>query len=92
MIKKNIVVLVPRGSLIVWRVVYIASNHCTAESIKGILTGEGFLVIVRPTGAADGIGILFEVLVPQSEVEEAHEAISQLLLSRAGQGENGQPG
>lgn len=70
-----------------WRVVYIASNCGKAEAIKGILTGEGFLVTVRPAGNMDGAnGIFYEVLVPLSEVEEAHDAISQLLLSASRQG------
>lgn len=73
-----------------WRVVYIASNRPTAEAIKGLLTGEGFLVTVRPAGPADGTGnVLYEVLVPQSEAEEASEAISHLLLSGSGRGEDG---
>lgn len=67
-----------------WRVVYIAPSGVAAETIKEFLTREGFLVTIRPAGIGEAGGVRpFEVLVPQSEVEEAHEVLSQFLASRS---------
>lgn len=67
-----------------WRVVYIAHNQQSAEQIKSFLSREGFLVNLRPAGFSDGTSRCFyEVLVPQSEAEEASEVISQT-FTRAG--------
>ncbi len=60
-----------------WTVVYIASNRATAETLKKILNKEGLLVMLRPTGIPHlGDGSTVEVLVPESEAEEAHEILS----------------
>ncbi|HHW40878.1 MAG TPA: DUF2007 domain-containing protein [Syntrophomonadaceae bacterium] len=60
-----------------WTVVYIASNRTTAETLKKILNKEGLLVMLRPTGIPHfGDESTVEVLVPESEAEEAHEILS----------------
>lgn len=65
-----------------WRVVYIAHSRSLAETIQDMLAREGFLVTLRPAGIESGHGLAVEVLVPQSEAEEAHQAIHDLLLTR----------
>lgn len=72
-----------RGFNPLWQVVYIAPTRAVAESIQGLLTGEGFLVSIRPTGSENGGHVSFEVLVPPSEAEEALLAIGHLLLTRS---------
>jgi hypothetical protein len=60
-----------------WKVVYIAQSRSVAETIKKILTSEGLLVTLRPVGVPhfeDGGAV--EVLVPESEAEEAHEILT----------------
>jgi hypothetical protein len=47
--------------------------------IKGILSAEGLLVMLRPAGIPHfGVGGAFEVLVPESEAESAHEILSEI--------------
>ncbi len=59
-----------------WTVVYIAQNKTDAEMIKEILSAEGLLVMLRPAGIPQfGAGETFEVLVPESEAESAHEIL-----------------
>lgn len=72
-----------RGFNTLWQVVYIAPTRLVAESLQGVLTGEGFLVSIRPTGPENGGHVSFEVLVPPSEAEEALLAIGHLLLTRS---------
>ncbi len=74
-----------RGVPPVWRVVYIAANRMLAETIRDMLSREGFLVTVRPAGVDSGDLLPFEVLVPQSEAQEAHQVICDLLLARLNQ-------
>ncbi|MBS4025688.1 MAG: DUF2007 domain-containing protein [Clostridia bacterium] len=63
-----------------WTVVYIASNRTIAEMLRGILEGEGLLVMLRPVGTPHfGESGSVEILVPESEVEEAHEILSDAI-------------
>ncbi|WP_461363450.1 putative signal transducing protein [Candidatus Darwinibacter acetoxidans] len=60
-----------------WKVVYIAPNRPIAEMLQGLLRDGGILTMLRPIGAphlGDSAGI--EILVPESEVEEANEIIA----------------
>ncbi|NPV29552.1 MAG: glutamate decarboxylase [Firmicutes bacterium] len=60
-----------------WTVVYIAPNRATAEMLKEILTSEGLLVMLRSAGIPHfGDGGAVEILVPESEAEEAYEILS----------------
>ncbi|MCL6611370.1 MAG: DUF2007 domain-containing protein [Peptococcaceae bacterium] len=62
-----------------WTVVYIAPHKREAERIKDLLSGEGFLVKLKPVGLSQsGDCGPVEVLVPESEVEEAMEIINNL--------------
>jgi hypothetical protein len=45
--------------------------------IKGMLSAEGLLIMLRPAGIPQfGDGGTFEVLVPESEAESAHEILN----------------
>lgn len=62
-----------------WTVVYIAPHKKEAERIKDMLSSEGFLVKLKSVGLsqASECGPV-EVLVPESEVEEAMEIINRM--------------
>jgi hypothetical protein len=60
-----------------WTVVYIAANRAQAEEIRDVLSTEGVLANIRPAGIAmlgDG---LYEVMVLESEADEAHAVLCQ---------------
>ncbi len=60
-----------------WTVVYIAPNRVMADMIKELLNNEGLLVMLRPIGAPHlGASGNVEILVPNSEIEEAQEIIA----------------
>jgi len=66
----------------VWTVVYIAPNRSTAEMLKNYLANEGLLVMLRSVGVPHlGDSSSVEILVPESEVEEAHEVLSTAIGS-----------
>lgn len=56
-----------------WTVIYIAQNKESVDKLQAFLEKEGILVKIRPVGKKtseeDGC---FEVLVPDSEVQDAH--------------------
>jgi len=63
-----------------WTTIYIAPNKATAENLKGILSREGILVNLRFTGlVSHSGGAHIEVMVPEGEVEEAHEILNEVL-------------
>ena len=60
-----------------WTVVYIAANRAQAEMLKNLLFSESILANIRPVGlAALGDG-LYEVLVLESEANEAHAILCE---------------
>lgn len=62
-----------------WTVVYIAPNRSTGEKLKGVLEKEGLLVMLRPLNlACVGEACQYELLVPESEAEEAQEILTTL--------------
>jgi hypothetical protein len=64
-----------------WTVVYIAANRPQAENFKGLLCSEGILANIRPAGLASAMGDgIYEVLVLESEANEAHEILCQHAL------------
>jgi hypothetical protein len=68
--------------LTMWTVVYIASSRKLAESLKATLIDEGLLVTLRSAGSSQvGDTGAHEILVPESEAEEAHEIINKALSS-----------
>lgn len=64
-----------------WTVVYLAKNKKMADKMSNLMSREGVLVKVQPvsknTGDEDGY---FEILVLESEVEEAHSILYELGL------------
>lgn len=65
-----------------WTVVYIAPNGIIADMMKELLDNEGILVMLRPIGAPHlGASASVEILVPDSEAEEAHEIIRESIGS-----------
>jgi hypothetical protein len=65
---------------LVWTVVYIAPNRKIAEHLKNVLDDEGLLVTLRPVGVPSlGDNGSVEILVPESEVEEAHEILANAM-------------
>ncbi len=65
-----------------WTVIYIAPNKAIAEKYKQILSDEGMLVQLRTIGSIHlGDHASVEILVPESEAEEAHEIITEVMGS-----------
>lgn len=63
-----------------WTVIYVAPSQHAADHIKQKLTQEGMLVMLRPIGTATTRGEPpVEIMVPESEAEEANEIIHQAL-------------
>lgn len=63
-----------------WTVVYIALNKTRAERLKDALIAEGLLVNLRGlSNDSDNMSKAVEILVPESEAEEAHEIINNIL-------------
>jgi len=64
-----------------WTVVYIAANRAQAELFKNLLCNEGVLANLRPAGLASALGDgLYEIMVLESEANEAHEILCQYAL------------
>jgi len=61
-----------------WTVIYIAPNEKTAERIQDRLTEEGFLVKLRQTNM---VKQQFEILVPETELDEVQEVLKDILHS-----------
>ncbi len=60
-----------------WTVVYIAPNKREADRLKMLLATEGFLVKLRLIGIPQANNSCsVEILVPESEVDEAMEIIN----------------
>lgn len=65
-----------------WTVIYIAPTKNIAEKYQKALTEEGILVQLRPVGAyQQSNNNSVEILVPESEAEEAHEILTCILGS-----------
>ncbi len=60
-----------------WTVVYIAPSRSVAESLQNVLNSEGLLVMLRTIGLPHvGDSSAVEILVPESEVDEALEILN----------------
>ncbi|MBP2642810.1 MAG: hypothetical protein H6Q67_697 [Firmicutes bacterium] len=63
-----------------WTVVYIAANRTQAETMKDVLCEEGILANIRPAGfSMQGDG-MYEVMVLESEADEAHAILCQFVV------------
>lgn len=60
-----------------WTVVYIAANFTQAQALKNLLYSEGVLADVRPVGIANLGDGMYEILVLESEAEEAHRILCE---------------
>ncbi len=58
-----------------WTVIYVAQTEEESQNIKQKLVSEGFLVKLRQMGKNDDSFV--EVLVPESEADEAHFVLDQ---------------
>lgn len=59
-----------------WTVVYMAQNKEIVTKLQDFLEKEGLLVKIRPMSKnSNNKDNYYEVLVPESEVEEAHSII-----------------
>ncbi|MDK2799731.1 MAG: hypothetical protein PWP27_1122 [Clostridiales bacterium] len=59
-----------------WTVVYMAQSKEIVMKLQQILEKEGLLVKIRPISKnIENNDTYYEVLVPESEVEEAHSII-----------------
>lgn len=61
-----------------WTVVYVAQNKEELDKIYKALDDEGILIKVRKIGKPDDKAI-YEVLVPQSEVEDASVVLTSIV-------------
>lgn len=59
-----------------WTVVYITQNKEQLELLKDRLEAEGLLVKIKPV-QKESHSSSFEVLVPDSEIEQAHGVIME---------------
>ncbi|MBQ9097593.1 MAG: hypothetical protein IJY55_04280 [Clostridia bacterium] len=57
-----------------WTVVYISQNEDVAKEIKQLLEDSQILVMMRSVGEEEEQKS-FEILVPETEVEQAHTII-----------------
>lgn len=55
-----------------WTIIYIATGRSQADKIRSTLLDGGVLADVRPIGFASSGDGLFEILVLESEAEEAN--------------------
>ncbi|HEX3029341.1 MAG TPA: hypothetical protein VHT34_08570 [Clostridia bacterium] len=59
-----------------WTVVYMAQSKDIATKLQVLLSEEGILVKLRPISKnPENNDNYYEVLVPESEIEEAHSVI-----------------
>ena len=64
-----------------WMVVYITQSKETAEKIRELLQSADVLVKVRVANQSSGEKFgCYEILVPESELDEAHSMIIERAL------------
>ncbi|HBM76097.1 MAG TPA: hypothetical protein DD429_11185 [Clostridiaceae bacterium] len=61
-----------------WTVVYVAQSKAGANELKNMLNEQGVLIKVHQIGKSKNGDGLFEVLVPEAEVEDARGILEQL--------------
>jgi len=68
-----------KEATIMWTVVYLAKNKKIADKISRLMTNEGVLVKLQPVNKNIGEEDSYvEILVLESEVEEAHNILYEL--------------
>ncbi len=59
-----------------WTVIYMLQSVEDADNLKELLENADILVKIRPvTKAAEGEANAYEILIPETEKEEAHSII-----------------
>ncbi len=59
-----------------WTVIYMVQSVEDADNLKALLENAEILVKIRPvTKAAEGEANAYEILIPETEKEEAHKII-----------------
>lgn len=59
-----------------WTVIYMVQSLEAAEELRQLLESAGIITKIRPvTKAAEGELNAYEILIPQTEKEEAHKII-----------------
>ena len=59
-----------------WTVIYMVQSMTDAENLKMLLENANVLVKIRPVSkAAEGEANAYEILIPETEKEEAHKII-----------------
>ena len=58
-----------------WTVVYLAQSNDVAERLQAGLIEGGLLVSIRTVESGAGSEDYFEIMVPEHEVEKAHNII-----------------
>lgn len=66
------------GGMNMWAVIYLAQSEEVAKKIEYNLDKEGILVKARPINKCSCKDRCFEILVLESEIEEAHNILYQL--------------
>jgi len=61
-----------------WTVVYVAQSKDGANKLQGMLSEQCVLVKTRQIGKSKNNDGLFEILVPETEVEDARVILEQL--------------
>lgn len=61
-----------------WTVIYVAQSKIGAEELKNMLSDQGVLVKIRQISKGRNNDGLFEILVPETEVEDACAILEQL--------------
>ncbi|HHY70699.1 MAG TPA: hypothetical protein GX519_03385 [Thermoanaerobacterales bacterium] len=58
-----------------WTVIYMATDEETALRVENAIKSEGFLVRTREITKSKKHGCCIEILVPESEAQEAYNVI-----------------
>lgn len=61
-----------------WTVVYVAQSKDGASKLQDMLSEQGVLVKTRQIGKTKNMDGIFEILVPETEVEDACTILEQL--------------
>lgn len=61
-----------------WTVVYIAQSTLEAQKISDALRDNGILVKLKQIGQSKGTKAIYEVMVPQMEVEDASMVLTSM--------------
>ena len=65
-----------------WTVIYIATGRAQADKIRAVLLKEGVLADLKPAGMTMSGDGLFEILVLESEAEDANLILYQHAFTR----------